>query len=144
MDLSSAFKATKRTTNGKLHQPMNFRQIDPYSEHSKGVCFPIGGLLMLPEEFTRRFGVSFVDADLEDGLGPAQIALIETASGRYFGLVHYEHHPEPRGISVWTDKRSLTPATDLRDFMNTFALVRQDFLGAYESDNQNDNQTNTA
>ena len=115
---------------------MKFRQLVSDQENSRNICQPIGGLLLLPEVFTRRFGVSFVDADLEDGLGPAQIALVETASGRCFGLVHYVAHPEPKGISVWTHELSPDPAADLHDFMDAFALAREDFLGAYETAKQ--------
>src|SRR5947199_148997 len=105
---------------------MKFQQLALTKENGRNICLPIGGLLILPESFTRRFGVSFVDEDLEDGLGPARIALVQTASGRHFALVHYVMHPEPRGISVWTHELSPNPAADLHDFMEAFALSRED------------------
>lgn len=110
---------------------MSYRQLELNKENSQNICQPIAGLLMLPDEFARRFGISFIDDDYKDGLGPVKAALIETASHRRFGLVHYVLHPEPRGISVWTQEHSPDPATDLQDFMVAFGLTRADFLGVY-------------
>ena len=110
---------------------MSFRQITITAEYSWGICKPIAGLRMLPDEFTRRFGVSFIDTDFENGLGDVKAALVETSSGRRFGLIHYVYHPEPRGIAVWAHERSPDPVADVRDFIEAFGLARSDLLGVY-------------
>ena len=48
---------------------MNFRQLELNKENSRHISQAIAGLRMLADEFGRRFGVSFVDEDLQDGLG---------------------------------------------------------------------------
>jgi hypothetical protein len=115
---------------------MGFRQLNLYKD-SRHICEPIAGLLMLPPEFTKRFSVEFFDLDDKDGLGPFKAALVETDSGRRFGLVHYILHPEPKGIAVWTDERSADFGADLRDFMQTFGFTRADFFGVYGEEKAN-------
>src|SRR4026207_448745 len=102
-------------------QPLRaYRQVELNDANSRSISLPVAGLRILPDEFERRFGITFVDKDLEDGLGPVKATLVETASKKRFGLVHYIKHPEPRGISVWTHDRSLDPKADLQDFMKAF------------------------
>src|SRR4051794_39535379 len=102
---------------------MGFRQIDLFRESDR-INKPIAGLAMLPPEFTAKFAVQFFDHDENDGLGVMKAALVQTDSGRKFGLVHYIHHPEPKGISIWTHEDTKDPVADLHDFMKEFGLKK--------------------
>ena len=105
---------------------MSFCQLDIYKD-SKNICLEIAGLRLLPDEITRRFGITFVDEDLSDGLGPMQGAVIRTDSERRFGLVHYLKAPV-KGTGVWTYEHSQDLAEDLRDFLECFGITKDEII----------------
>jgi hypothetical protein len=105
---------------------MSFRQLDVYKD-SKNICLEIAGLRLLPDEITRRFGIAFVDEDALDGLGPMRGAVIQTDSGRRFGLVHYLQAPV-KGTALWTYKHSLDLAGDLHDFLQSLGIRKDEIM----------------
>ena len=106
---------------------MAFRQLDIYTD-SKNICLPIALLRLSPDALAERFGISFVDEC--DDLDRYKGALIESDSGRRFGLVCYLHAPV-HGVAVWANEHSKDLVAELADFKSALPIDPTDYLSVH-------------
>lgn len=60
---------------------MRFQQLDIFQD-SKNICKQVAVMVLPPEEITNWFGITFVEVDRDNGLGPSRGAVILTEHGR--------------------------------------------------------------
>lgn len=104
---------------------MPFRQLDILAG-SRHICRPIALLRLTPHAITERFGIAFEDG--RDDLDELQAALIESDSGRKFGLVYYLGAPEPRGTAVWANELCTDLSAEFASFAATLPIPLDDFV----------------
>jgi hypothetical protein len=95
----------------------------PLRQMIRGLAQPIATIRWEPEDLTKRFGISFEEA--EDDLDRLEVALLQTGSGQQFALVRHRHQPNP-GTDILTNEHSADLKNDLAEAVRHLRLGRED------------------